>query len=1014
MNEYDVKVYFEKNKIYTDLDVLVQNDYNSTKLNFTFDKTGSRVLFKLKAPNGDNILNTQIVNNEIILEPGVLSQVGDYEAEISLYGNDSKLTNYQTLNFYVRDVLINTDEIIEPSHEKEILDQLINDVNTLESTVNTNEATRQSNEQTRVSNENTRISNETTRQSNETEREEYIDQLKQDVEDGKFDGEDGYTPQKGIDYYTEEEKEEMIDYIVNDANSEFNRNVNEKTTAFNTNATNKTTDFNSNASSKLDTYNSNHTSKMNAYNQNATDKTTAYDNNASSKLGTYNDNATEKLTAYNSNHTEKITAYNENANKKLSAYNTNHTEKLQAYNDNASDKLDEYNDNAQEKIDEFNENKEELQREVDYYKSTLNALPKVEGEGTELTLDDTAEAPMTMKLAPSELEQETTSISGGDEYDSPSPEHPQDIHTISGDNEIKVENKNLCKLEDSNLFPNSSGTVVNQDRTSNLILEVGNNINLSINGNFSLLDSGVVRIGGYNKYPILGLAGTRLTNVDNSNKTINVSNYKYILISFLMATVSVTKEKIENSFQVEWGTPTNYVPHEEQSLPLNLPVENLLNKNNYVSIDGKIGIDISNLVIGKTYTFSSNIAINTFKISNTYTGYNSVYNNNVNGFKDYTFVMARDQNISESETQYLYIKLDSNNWATNITQLNDFNLQIEQGTKANSYTPYGTPALEYSKIGDYEDEFVIPSGKNKFNMNTTVYTRNAISSYSFSNGVYTLIPTGTGNPNITLDVSIPAGTYILNSKKYLSVASVLTNKNGVSLKNFGSNYTNMSFTITEESALFSFNWGNPGNTNPIILDLTSLIISEDGGDYEPYNDGKWYLKKNVGKVVLDGSENWVSYDQTIYSGDWTYYITIPTIKKNFTGLYCLSNNFKYIDSTVIRLNTFSAGGNTTAKNGNMIFSIGDTENKLNEFKIWLSTHNTEVYYPLEEPTYIPLNDTLQSQLTEIYKWVKAYQDQTNISQVNNDLPFVIKASAIKDLNKVIASLTNAIIEIGGE
>ena len=46
MNEYKLNVDFAKGRISTNLRRLVQNDYNSTKINFTFDKEG-RVLFKM-------------------------------------------------------------------------------------------------------------------------------------------------------------------------------------------------------------------------------------------------------------------------------------------------------------------------------------------------------------------------------------------------------------------------------------------------------------------------------------------------------------------------------------------------------------------------------------------------------------------------------------------------------------------------------------------------------------------------------------------------------------------------------------------------------------------------------------------------------------------------------------------------------------------------------------------------------------------------------------------------------
>ena len=64
-------------------------------------------------------------------------------------------------------------------------------------------------------------------------------------------------------------------------------------------------------------------------------------------------------------------------------------------------------------------------------------LPKISGNGTQITLNDTANAPMRITLKASELSQDAT----------PTPDTPQDIHTISGDNEIVVNGKNLCDYD---------------------------------------------------------------------------------------------------------------------------------------------------------------------------------------------------------------------------------------------------------------------------------------------------------------------------------------------------------------------------------------------------------------------------------------------------------------------------------------------------------------------------------------------------------------------------------------
>ena len=118
-------------------------------------------------------------------------------------------------------------------------------------------------------------------------------------------GDDGYTPKKGVDYFTETDKQELIEAVTEDASSEFVQIVNSKTTEFNNNATSKTESFNSNATSKETSYNDNATTKLNEYNENHTSKMTAYNENSAEKTTEFNENAAEKLEEYD-NHIEDL------------------------------------------------------------------------------------------------------------------------------------------------------------------------------------------------------------------------------------------------------------------------------------------------------------------------------------------------------------------------------------------------------------------------------------------------------------------------------------------------------------------------------------------------------------------------------------------------------------------------------------------------------------------------------------------------------------------------------------
>lgn len=133
MNEYNINVDFTKGRILTNLKRLVQNDYNTTKLNFTFDKEG-RVLFKMLYPDGTQYVD-EIQNNELIFDKGVLNQEGTYEYEISLYTGDGRLTDYTVKSFEVRNELVDTDELVEADDRVPVLDTLINEIETIKQDV---------------------------------------------------------------------------------------------------------------------------------------------------------------------------------------------------------------------------------------------------------------------------------------------------------------------------------------------------------------------------------------------------------------------------------------------------------------------------------------------------------------------------------------------------------------------------------------------------------------------------------------------------------------------------------------------------------------------------------------------------------------------------------------------------------------------------------------------------------------------------------------------------------------
>ena len=136
------------------------------------------------------------------------------------------------------------------------------------------------------------------------------------------------------------------------------------------------------------------------------------------------------------------------------------------------------------------------------------------------------------------------------------------------------------------------------------------------------------------------------------------------------------------------------------------------------------------------------------------------------------------------------------------------------------------------------------------------------------------------------------------------------------------------------------------------------------------------------------------------------YLENPVISDTTNGVKSMCSNFP-LAANAGTWNNKNCYVITNLKE--FLCTLDETYTTLEQFKTWLSTHNTTVYYVLATPTYTKITDpTLISQLEDISMAI-SYQTQTNISQINNDLPFNIDATAVLDLNTLI----NAIISLGG-
>ena len=122
-------------------------------------------------------------------------------------------------------------------------------------------------------------------------------------------------------------------------------------------------------------------------------------------------------------------------------------------------------------------------------------------------------------------------------------------------------------------------------------------------------------------------------------------------------------------------------------------------------------------------------------------------------------------------------------------------------------------------------------------------------------------------------------------------------------------------------------------------------------------DGRAKITKRIGKVVLDGSEKWSSFslrNGSIYFTVNYWSSDFKKVSENETAT--MSNLLKSAtmrETWLGKLNTISLASNGNYLQICMPQTIATT---LDEFKTWLSTHNTTTQYELAEPEEIDLGE----------------------------------------------------------
>lgn len=435
-------------------------------------------------------------------------------------------------------------------------------------------------------------------------------------------------PQKGKDYYTESEKQELISIVTDNVNAgvlpqeqtrqsnEIIRQNNEQTrqaqeTIRQTNETNRQTaeteresaenTRQSNESSRVSaeqtrtqTFNNKmdavdtaiagiHTSQ-NAYDQNATAKTSAFNENATSKTSDYNTNATNKTAEYNENASTKIAEYDAHirdyeaelatkvdkvAGKGLSTNDFTNEEKeklaeLHNYDDTElSERVDDIEQEQTTQNTNISTNAtniESLQEENESLKKIVSQLPQVTGQGTEIALENTIEAPFTI------FDVEGNSVQDG----TPSPDNEVPIYS-AGDNENLFDKDNEEQFL-QNLTPDNNGLIVSAQTSTTsanyirtIIIPCKSDANYAIT---RFLGGKTFFIYESDEYPTLNKQTTLLKRNDDAGKVSEIiktsATAKYLLVKIYNTYASeyYSYDELISSIKIEKGNKASgYSPY---------------------------------------------------------------------------------------------------------------------------------------------------------------------------------------------------------------------------------------------------------------------------------------------------------------------------------------------------------------------------------------------------------------------------------------------------------------------
>lgn len=394
--------------------------------------------------------------------------------------------------------------------------------------------------------------------------------------------------------------------------------------------------------------------------------------------------------------------------------------------------------------------------------------------------------------------------------------------------------------------------------------------------------------------------------------------------------------------------------------------------------------------------------------------------------------------LTDDAEAYAYIRISSGTTVNN----QKFYIQLEENSQVSDYEPYvGGKA---SPNPDYPQDIKLLSGDSKVKVvGKNLWDSDLAVEYSANSTVFITdgwLQFGTGGRRLSYPLNVPVGTSVILTA---TIRSLVTTQNVVGFEflyedgttaNLG---TAQILTDTDEHDFIA-----SGTTTKKVVCVRSRYTSARDAQlkldtiqlelgtataYEPYQGQEyvipfgdtylagigdyadepvkvgdtWYIRRKVGKVVLDGTtETWRTSGSEYYTSVIQGLAIATPQTTRILGLsnYFLVHGWSYRTDDDLH---FHPNGNLQVANANYA--------TLSDWTAWLASHPTTVYYELTTPTDEEITDqNLIDALETMYEQAHAYKGRTHITASADDdkAPAIIEAEVNENNESTIVNSGN--------